>query len=375
VTRLAVRWVVFLSVLAAIGVAGWMVYDRVLNLEVSDLSDLDSAARKAYLNTHTADLDRPAGEDNTPVTFVVNAGETGQQVADRLYELGLIKDRRLFRSYVSEEGLTIEVGEYTLRQTMTLREVAAALQHGQASELLLTIPEGRRLEEVADLAAQVGIDRNEFVALATTGSFEFDFLADRPANATLEGYLFPDTYRLPQGATAADLIQRMLANFDAKVGAVRLSAHDEADLRAQAAAAGRTLYEVVVLASIVEREAVLAEEQPTIASVYLNRLATGIKLDADPTIQYALGTPGDWWPQITADHYTSVDSPWNTYLYAGLPPGPIANAGLGAIQAVLNPADTPYYFFMRDCERDDGSHLFAATQEEHLTNYARCTGQ
>ncbi len=378
-TRLAVRWVVFLSVLAAIGVAGWMVYDRVLNLEVSDLSDLDSAARKAYLNTHKSDLDRPPGEDNTPVRFVVNAGETGQQVADRLYELGLIRDRRLFRSYVSEEGLTIEAGEYTLRQTMTLREVAATLQHGQASELLLTIPEGLRLEEVADLAARggiaPGIDRDEFIALATTGSFDFGFLADRPANATLEGYLFPDTYRLPQDATAADLIQRMLANFDAKVSA-EMRAQAVAPLApAGSAGEGRTLYEVIVLASIVEREAVLAEEQPTIASVYLNRLAAGIKLDADPTIQYALGAPGDWWPQITADHYTSVDSPWNTYLYAGLPPSPIANPGLGAIQAVLNPADTPYFFFMRDCERDDGSHLFAATQEEHLNNYARCTGQ
>jgi UPF0755 protein len=361
-----VRWVVFLSVLAAIGVAGWMVYGRVLNLEVSDLSDLDSAARKAYLNTHKSDLDRPAGEDGTPVTFVVNAGETGQQVADRLYEQGLIKDRRLFRSYVSEEGLTIEVGEYALRQTMTLREIAAALQHGQASELVLTIPEGRRLEEVADLAAQVSIDRSEFIALATTGSFDFGFLAGRPANATLEGYLFPDTYRLPQDAAAADLIQRMLANFDAKVSA---------EMRAQAVAEGRTLYEVIVLASIVEREAALVEEQPTIASVYLNRLAAGIKLDADPTIQYALGASGDWWPQITANHYTSVDSPWNTYLYAGLPPGPIASPGLGAIRAVLNPADTPYFFFMRDCEKDDGSHLFAATQEEHLNNYARCTGQ
>lgn len=363
--RLFLRLAVFVTVLAVVGVAGWMVYDRVLNLEVSDLSDLDSAARKAYLNTHKADLDRPAGEDDTPVSFTVAPGETGHQVAERLYQQGLITDRRLFRSYLSEEGITIEAGDYTLRQTMSPREIAAVLQHGRAGEVVLTIPEGRRLEEVADLAAQVGIDRDEFIALATTGQFDHDFLADRPEGATLEGYLFPDTYRLPQNATAADLIERMLANFDAKV---------TPEMRARAAEQGRTLYQVIVLASIVEREAVLAEERATIASVYLNRLNAGIKLDADPTIQYALGAPGDWWPQITAEQYTSVDSPWNTYLYPGLPPSPIASPGLGAIQAVLNPADTPYIFFMRDCDKDDGSHLFATTQEEHLNNYARCSG-
>jgi UPF0755 protein len=158
----------------------------------------------------------------------------------------------------------------------------------------------------------------------------------------------------------------MLANFDAKV---------TAEMRAQATAQGYDLHDVVVLASIVEREAVIADERPTIASVYLNRLDVGIKLDADPTIQYALGAAGNWWPQITAEQYASVNSPWNTYLNAGLPPGPIANPGLGSIQAVLNPAQTDFIFFMRDCDADDGSHLFATTEEQHLANYARCTGQ
>jgi UPF0755 protein len=238
-----------------------------------------------------------------------------------------------------------------------------------ANEIVLTIPEGRRLEEVADLAAEIGIDRDEFMALAATpvsgaqeidGLDNFEFLRDRPDSATLEGYLFPDTYRLPQNASARDLIERMLANFDAKV-----------TLDAQ----GRALYEVIVMASIVEREAVLAEERSTIASVYLNRLDVGMHLDADPTIQYALGQPGDWWPEITIDHYSSVNSPWNTYLYTGLPPGPIANPGLGSIQAVLAPDETEFYFFMRDCDANDGSHLFAINQEEHLANYAHCFGQ
>jgi UPF0755 protein len=205
------------------------------------------------------------------------------------------------------------------------------------------------------------VDRAEFIALASTpAEFQYAFLQDLPQGASLEGYLFPDTYRLPENVGARELIERMLTNFEVRVS------YSEAT---------RPLYDVVVLASVVEREAVLAAERPTIASVYLNRLDNGIKLDADPTIQYALGQPGDWWPQITVDHYTSVDSPWNTYLYAGLPPSPIANPGAASIQAVLAPADTDYIFFMRDCDADDGSHLFAVSSEEHMANYAHCFGQ
>ncbi len=370
-SRIVFRFLVFAAVMAAVAVAAWMVYDRVLGLKGTDLSDLDSAARKAYINTHSAE---PAGDDDTPVIFVVKPGETGRQVADSLREQGLIKDSRLFRYYLIEQGLTIEAGEYSLNQTMTPFEIAEALQFGRADEVVLTVPEGRRVEEVADLAAEVGIDRAEFMALATmpatdlvaTGQFNHSFLQGRPSSATLEGYLFPDTYHLSVDATAEELINRMLTTFDSRVSS---------EMRAQAVAQGRTLHEVVILASIVEREAVLADERSTIASVYLNRLAAGIKLDADPTIQYALGQPGDWWPQITAEDYTGVDSPWNTYLYAGVPPSPIANPGLGSIAAVLAPDDTPYIFFMRDCEANDGSHLFAASSDEHLANYARCSGQ
>jgi UPF0755 protein len=371
VTRFALRFLVFAAVLVLIAAAGWMVYDRVLGLKGSDLSDLDGAARRAYINTHSPD---PAGDDDTPVVFVVQPGETGREVADRLFEEGLIKDSRLFRYYVIEEGITIEAGEYILDQTLTPFEIAFSLQFGRTGEVVLTVPEGRRLEEIADLAEGIGIDRAEFLALVASPASDivayeesdFDFLKGLPPETNLEGYLFPDTYRLPQNATAHDLVERMLMNFGAKVSP---------ELRAQATAVDLSLHEVIILASIVEREAVLADERPTIASVYLNRLATGMKLDADPTVQYALGQPDDWWPRITAEDYVGVDSAWNTYLHAGLPPGPIANPGLGSIEAVVQPHDTSFLFFMRDCDADDGSHLFATSQEEHLANYARCTGQ
>jgi UPF0755 protein len=364
VLRFVLRVLVFAAVLAVLGVAAWMVYDRVLGLTGSDLSDLDSAARRAYINTHAPE---PAGSADTPIVFVVEPGETGREVGDRLGAEGLIRDPRLFRYYVIEEGLTIEAGEYVLNQTMTPFEIAEALQYGRAGEIVVTIPEGRRMEEVASLVAEFGIDQGEVLTLAgspATREALGELGQELPEGAGLEGYLFPDTYRLPQDATARDLIERMLANFADKV---------TPRMRNQAALQGRTLHEVVILASIVEREAVLAYERPTIASVYLNRLQAGVKLDADPTVQYPLGQPGNWWPTITAADYTEVDSPWNTYLYPGLPPGPIASPGLESIQAVIEPEDTPYLFFMRDCDADDGSHLFSVTQEEHLANYARCT--
>jgi UPF0755 protein len=348
-----------------------MVYDRVLGLRGSDLTDLDSAARKAYINTHSVE---PAGDDDTPVRFVVESGETGLGVAERLLEQGLIGDPRLFRYYLIENGLTVEAGEYILNQTMTAFEIADALQFGRADEATITIPEGRRMEEIANIAAEIGIDPVEFLSLTAstqqqsqlTLAGDYGFLSERPPSATLEGYLFPDTYQLPKEATAADLVDRLLSTFDSRV-----TVEDRARLAEQ----GMTLHDAVILASIVEREAVLPEERPVIASVYRNRIELGMKLDADPTVQYALGGPDDWWPEITADDYVSVESPWNTYLNPGLPPGPIANPGIDSIRAVLASSDTPYLFFMRDCQADDGSHLFAVTQQEHLDNYSRCYGQ
>jgi UPF0755 protein len=173
--------------------------------------------------------------------------------------------------------------------------------------------------------------------------------------------LFPDTYRLPLETDARDLIGRMLSNFDAKV---------TPQMRADAQAAGRSLWDVTRLASIVEREAVVAEERPLIASVYLNRLDQGWPLDADPTIQYALGQsrdPGNWWPDLTLEDYQGVIAAYNTYINPGLPPGPIANPGLGSIQAVIDPQPSDFFFFRASCS-GDGTHQFARTLEEQFAN-------
>ncbi len=355
-----------------------------LSLSFCSIGGLGSpreVALETYIQMHAEELKRPAGTDDTPVTFVVQPGETAAQVAQRLYEAGLISNAELFRRYLQYKGMDagLEAGTYTLRKTMTIPEIAEALQTGRRPERVLTVREGLRLEEVASVVAnQTGISEADFIALVTTGWKEtnlknYGFLTGLPSDATLEGFLFPETYRLPEEVTAYDVVARMLSTFDARV---------TEEMRLAAANQGLTVYQMVTLASIVEREAVIPEERPIIASVFLNRLNAGWLLNADPTVQYALGydeNSGKWWRRLYFDELgitslADIDHPYNTYRYAGLPPGPICSPGLASIQAVAFPADTDYFYFIADCHKQDGSHLFARTEEEHYANYASCGG-
>jgi UPF0755 protein len=343
-----------------------------ISISLCGLSSPDRMLIEAYLRANADQLEQPAGADDTPVTFVVEPGETVAEIGERLAQENLISDAELFRRYVQYHGLDagIEAGEFTLRQTMTIPEIAEALQQGTRPEQAITIPEGLRLEQVAAaVEQQTGIPQAEFLALATSGwrsaGLSYSFLADLPPEATLEGFLLPETYRLPENPTAVDVLSRMLGTFDARV---------TPEMRAAAASQGLNVYQMVTLASIVEREAVLDTERPIIAGVYYNRLNDGWYLDACPTVQYALGAPTDWWPAFTLQQ-TEVDSPYNTYHNLGLPPGPICSPGLASIQATAYPAQTDYYFFLADCTKNDGSHLFARTAEEHNANYAMCGGE
>lgn len=366
-----------IAIVVAVGSVGWFLSRSTpggggVSLSLCGLSSPDDLLIRFYLDARAAELDQMAGSDDTPVTFVVEPGETAVEIADRLKQAGLVSDAELFRRYVQYHGLDagIEAGDFVLRQTMTIPDIAQALQKGQRPEQVVTIQEGLRLEQVAALVAeQTGIPEDEFLALATDGwrnaGLSFDLLADLPPSATLEGFLFPDTYRLPEDATALDLLGRMLETFDRRVAP---------EMRAAAANRGLDVYELVTLASIVEREAVIDEERPLIAGVYHNRLESGWFLGACPSVQYALGAPDDWWPRFTLEA-TEVDSSYNTYRNLGLPPGPICSPGLASLEAAAYPADTGYFFFLADCTKDDGSHLFAVTEEEHLGNYSVCGGQ
>jgi UPF0755 protein len=247
-----------------------------------------------------------------------------------------------------------------------MMEVAETLQHGRLQEKTITIPEGWRLEQITELLEEQGIaTKEEFMALAMADWPEFDFLADRPAGASLEGYLFPDTYQIGPEYGAREVIALMLQTFDGRV---------TPEMRARAEAQGMTLREVITLAGIVEREAMIPDERPVIAKVYLNRLEIIMHLGADPTVQYAKGydpATGKWWNTLTAEDYQAVDSDYNTYTHYGLPPGPICNAGLDSIRAVLYPADVEYLYFLRNDVKGDGSHVFAVTFDEHLANQAK----
>ncbi|MCS6962597.1 endolytic transglycosylase MltG [Thermoflexus sp.] len=371
------RWLVAIGVvLFFCGAIGAVLVPRLNRPALSSGPELSGSPADwglgLYLFLRRGDLERPAGTDATPVTFTIHPGQSVMEVAQALEEAGLIRDAFLFRAYVRYHGLDreIEAGEYTLNKTMTIPQIVEALRSGRQAEWTVRVREGLRLEEVAEaIAAQTHLSAQAILEAARDGlrwRRDFPFLADLPPGATLEGYLFPDTYRLARDATAEAMIRRMLENFGRKVTSEKI---------AGARARGLSLHQVITLASIVEREAVLPEERPLIASVYLNRLTAGMKLDADPTVQYALGYQPDqktWWKSPLVLEDLQVDSPYNTYRYPGLPPGPIANPGLASIEAVLNPAETDYFYFMADCIKKDGSHWFARTHEEHLRNFRRC---
>ena len=359
------RLILFFAALAAVIYAGLTLSQRLggQSLANARLSGLDKALIGTYLDLiRNNDLNRPAGNDPTPQQFVVQPGQSVNQIARNLQSQGLIRDADLFRMYVRYYGLDtgINAGVFTLRPNMNIPQIAQALQRALAAEVQVTIPEGRRLEEVAELLQQqVNVDADEFIRLARRSSYDYAFLQDLPSSASLEGYLFPDTYRLPQNPTALDVLLKMLDTYGEKV----------APLMEQARALGKSPYELLTLASIVEREAVHPEERPLIASVFLNRLRIGQALQADPTTQYALGYQagqGTWWKQgLTFDDLKYADpSGYNTYVNPALPPGPIASPGLSSIQAVLNPAQSDYLYFVANCN-GDGRHQFSTTFEEH----------
>ncbi len=319
------------------------------------------------LLTRSDELSRAIGSDSTPVRFELQHGDTASAVAQQLYGAGLIRDDRLFVDYAFANGLDVQLraGVYFLNQAQTIPAIAQQLADAWGAALRLRIFPGWRVEQVAaaiDGHNRLGFSGAEFLQLAGPNAWldpEQAALTGLPPGASLEGYLFPDDYSLPPNLTALGLRQALIEQLLARVTPRML---------ADAAAQGFSLHEVLTLASIVERESLHEDEDARIAGVYRRRLAIGMKLEADPTVQYGLAPQaGTWWPQITQAHYRSVDSPWNTYLHGGLPPGPIASPGLSAIHAAIYPAEGDSLFFRAACD-GRGYHNFARSFEEHLAN-------
>ena len=316
------------------------------------------------------ELNTPAGTSDEAVRFVVVPGTATSQIAEGLSVNGLITDPDLFVTYVVASGLAgeLEAGTYFLANNMPITEIAERLTDSNSSRLLFRILPGWRAEEVAaaiDAHGGFEFSGEAFMQAVEAGASALPAFADSvglPAQASWEGFLFPDSYLLPPNITPPELVQTLTERFREQV---------PPQLIADAATQDISLYEAVVIASIAQREAIHPEEYPLITSVYRNRIDEGMKLDADPTVQYALGASGQWWNNITREDYTGVDSPYNTYLYTGLPPGPIANPSLAALQAAVNPTTTEYLYFRTFCD-ESGYHEFARTYEQHLLN--GCTG-
>lgn len=354
--------------IAAVG-AGWLVLTLPSRAEQTfgpydpDLQPTQRILLSARLLLNSGDLIYPGNAYGAEKRFDIGLGETTYAIAERLQSEGLVANAQAFRDYLVYSGLdtTLQAGEYQLSPSMTPLEIAQALQDATPTEVTFTIIPGWRLEEIAAALPTSGLDitPETFLQAAQSAPSGVDWLDELPANATLEGFLFPDSYRLPRELDVHGLIASLLSNFESKI---------DAEIRAGFERQGLTLYQAVTLASIVEREAVVDEEMPLIASVFLNRLGAGIKLDSDPTVQYALGynsERGGWWTNPLSLEDLQINSPYNTYVYDGLPPGPIANPSQQALRAVAFPAKTPYYYFRATCD-DSGKHIFSETFQEHV---------
>ncbi len=305
-------------------------------------------------------VNREAGKQ--PVE--IEMGESAQSIAEKLEDLKLIGDSETFLLYLVYSGLdkTIQAGQYQLSAAMTPVEITHALQDATPSEVPFAILPGWRLEEIASAFPTSGLEISPEAFLEMARQPELSGLPREWArSATLEGFLLPETYILSRRITINELIGVFTRRFQEAM---------TPDLVRGFGAQGLDVFQAVTLASIVQREAVVPEEQPMIASVFINRLNAGMSLDSDPTVQYSLGYSSEgqtWWKNPLSLDDLGVNSPYNTYLNAGLPPGPICAPSITALTAVAYPAQTPYYYFRAKCD-GSGRHSFAVNYQEHIDN-------
>jgi UPF0755 protein len=311
-----------------------------------------------YDGAVTRPVDSTAGE----VPFTVAPGEGAASVAARLELAGIIRDSDAFAAYLVYAGLdtSIQAGEFQLSPALAPMQIAQQLQDATPTQVRFSVLPGWRIEEIAAIMPTSGfsISSEEFLQAARQPRVHYDYL---PAGVSAEGFFLPGEYAVPRDIRADQLVELLMNN-----SALALTPEMREGFNRQ----GLDVYQAVTLASIVQREAVKAEEQPIIASVLLNRIAAGMKLETDPTIQYALGfdsATNSWWKAPLSLDDLAINSPYNTYQNFGLPPGPICSPALSALQAVAYPAQTPYYFFRARCD-GSGLHSFAETFEQHMKN-------
>ena len=293
-----------------------------------------------------------AQDDGTQV-LVIEKGQTGTEIADMLYERGLIRSTQGFKLwlYLSGTNDKLQTGHYQIPNKVTVRELISLLQEGHVESIRVTIPEGYTVGDIAIVLEKNQIMKaKDFLAEAKTYVPYPYMKGTKPATYPVEGFLFPSTYEIPVGATPRDVIQMM---------ADEMNRYLTPAVKKQIQAQHMSIHDFVTLASIVERESLFDADRPTIAGVFKKRLAHGIPLQSDATISYVLGYAKE---DVTIGD-TQLQSPYNTYVSKGLPPGPIANPGKKSLDAVLYSENTDYLYFVADKE---GHNHFSKTYEEHL---------
>lgn len=291
---------------------------------------------------------KPVSDQESYQIFVIRPGQPVVQIAQNLKEAGLVKNALAFRLLVVQMGIgkSIQAGDFRLSPHLSAKDIATELTHG-AIDVWITFPEGTRVAEMAAIIE---------AKLKTPQNDKYQFDKEEFIELAREGYMFPDTYLIAKDTTAGLVADRLRLTFDEKVGQDFKNSKDfSAD-------------EIIILASLIEREAKTNEERPIIAGILVKRYNAGIALQVDATVQYAKGydaASDSWWPQVVPEDYQSVKSFYNTYLHTGLPPGPIANPGIESIRAARNPSETNYLYYLHDSE---GKIHYAETIEEHSAN-------
>jgi UPF0755 protein len=360
-------WMLLLITLAVLGLVALVIYvpqstRKTFGEPGPSLTTWQRLTYGLDLIWNSGDLTQPRDPAGVEQLFIIQAGDSAVSISNRLEQSGLIRSAGTFRAYLLWSGLdtVIQTGTYRLSPAQTGFEIAQKLKSTTLTEVTFTVLAGWRMEEIAATLPTSGLafSPEAFLAAASSPAVSLDLL---PAGASAEGFLYPDTYILSRTTTADQLVSTLLQGFHSHLTAEDLAAYERN---------GLTLYQAVTMASIIEREAVVADEMPTIASVFYNRLAIGMKLQTDPTVQYALGynsSQHTWWTNPLSASDMEFDSIYNTYLYPGLPPGPISNPSQAALDAVADPAQTGYYYFQARCDKS-GWHNFTETFEQHLQN-------
>lgn len=328
-------------------------------------NQLDSARRILYAlrleinKNELLEASSPTGEEKI---FTVHSGQNAAGVADNLKREGLIGNSEIFRDYLVYRGYDrgIQAGVYALSPSMNSLEIVEHLVDADPSNVTFSFLAGWRAEEIAALLPISGlaISPEDFLQAVRSDCAEEESQGTT-CDSALEGFLYPDEYQIMRSATASDLVEHFSENFHNQI---------PSDYAERVKEKGLSLQEAVILASIVQKEAVIREEGSLIASVFLNRMREGMPLQSDPTVQYATGydtVSGSWWKNPLSQADLQIDSPYNTYLYAGLPPAAICNPGLDALLAVADAPQTPYFYFRASCD-GSGSHTFSETYEQHL---------